>query len=111
MFILEVFLVIFVLLSFVIPGATYNHYFNNSFSDKFNLLFGFILFLSVGTIFSIININMISNQIIWFLSYLSLIIFSITYLSKKKIIKETLLGLLSINYLIFIIFFVLTIFI
>ena len=111
MFILEVFLVIFVLLSFVIPGVTYNHYFNNSFSDKFNLLFGFILFLSVGTIFSIININMISNQIIWFLSYLSLIIFSITYLSKKKIIKETLLGLLSINYLIFIIFFVLTIFI
>ena len=111
MFILEVFLVIFVLLSFVIPGATYNHYFNNSFSDKFNLLFGFILFLSVGTIFSIININMISNQIIWVLSYLLLIIFSITYLSKKKIIKETLLGLLSINYLIFIIFFVLTIFI
>lgn len=108
MFILEVFLVIFILLSLVIPGATYNHYFNNSFSDKFNLLFGFILFLSFGTILSIINIKIISNQVIWFLSYLSLIIFSITYLSKKKIIMETLLSLLSINYLIFIMFFVLT---
>ncbi|MBI63313.1 MAG: hypothetical protein CL775_04845 [Chloroflexi bacterium] len=101
-------LILFILL--FIPGFVSNKYLSqNKLLQVPDLFLGFILFILIGTIFSVLFINFIPLQYLWISSYLLLLILSTIHFF---ISKDTFVDIFSIsmfrNILIFCIVFLLT---
>ena len=111
MYILEILFAIGILISLILPGACYELYFRKLPTNINNLLVGFLILITFGTITKILTFSLISNQKVWLFSYLLILAISIIYLLRKKSLNIVIRSFISINYLNFIFFFLIIIFI
>ena len=111
MYILEILFAIGILISLILPGACYELYFRKLPTNINNLLVGFLILITFGTITKILTFSFISNQKVWLFSYLLILAISIIYLLRKKSLNIVIKSFISLNYLNFIFFFLIVIFI
>ena len=102
MYILEILFAIGILISLILPGACYELYFRKLPTNINNLLVGFLILITFGTITKILTFSLISNQKVWLFSYLLILAISIIYLLRKKSLNIVIRSFISINYLNFI---------
>ncbi len=101
-----IYLCLLILLSLV--GFAYKNIFNQKLLINIpDIIIGFVLFISLGSLLSIFTFQQISNSTIWKISYFSIMFFSILFILFKKTYKDFLFSLFDLKNLFFAIIFIL----
>ena len=112
MMLFYVFSPLFLLLSLHFPGFVfYNHFKEKNYFNLNKIIFGFLCLTIIGTFFSIISFDLLSNQKTWIISYLFIIFGTFIYLYKKRLLKESIYSVFTMEILLFVIIFLLVVFI
>jgi YYY domain-containing protein len=105
---IEVFLFLCLLVLLNTVGFTYKNIYNKKFDIKIpEILIGFILFILLGSLISIISFQELSNATTWKISYFSLLFFSVFFILRKKLFREIFYSFLNSKNLFFSIIFIL----
>ena len=108
MILFYVFSPLLLLLSLHFPGFVfYNHFKEKNYFNLNKIIFGFLCLTIIGTFFSIISFDLLSNQKTWIISYLFIIFGTFTYLCKKRVLKESIYSIFNMEILLFVIIFLL----
>jgi len=91
-------------------GYAFNDFFRDKKYFKLNkIISGFLILIFLGTLISIFSFNFITNQNTWIISYLSILLITLIYLLKNKVLKVSFYSLFSVEILLFIIIYFLVI--